>query len=575
MADGGRRRSAGIGGAWLTSWESGTPSVLALQKVVAQTALGEDGAGPGTGQARSTSSLLTGLIRRQELSLPFYALAIAIAIAIGALHALTPGHGKAVVAAYLVGSQGSARHAVLLGSIVTVTHTGSVLALGLLTLLASQYILPTTVFPILEIVSGLLIVAFGLVLLFRRWGGWRESMLERARVRTSQPQITRYDQAGRARVAINQPVRENGPAHSHDDPSRPDYIPKPAPGTAVTWRSLLALGVSGGLVPCPDAIAILLVAVTINRILLGLSLILTFSLGLAVVLIVVGLMIVRGQRLFVRMSFFNRMAPVMPVISALIVLLLGVALTLGRCLAGRTCVFTVGDGAVGQPGPGWQFLPEDAEAFSLEGAGILYMARDDQDRNQILGRRVTSVQPQTLTTGPEVWDYSLSPNGKTIAYTALSEDVLLGGQGSDLWTVNVDGSKSRRLLECPDSACSGPVWSPDGQSLVYQKQDLTSAGDALSLTSVWWLDPSTGETAPLFQDGQWPGFNPSLVARRSVAEALPPPAVPRSRLSMFRYTTSRMAAVFLFPTGVENRWSGVPTAGRFWCSTPGRRKTAT
>ena len=105
--------------------------------------------------------------------------------------------------------------------------------------------------------------------------------------------------------------------HSHDVPE------------SITWRSLITLGISGGLVPCPDAIAILLVAIAINRILLGLTLIISFSLGLAVVLIVIGLLMVNSSRLFTRMDAFNKFAPIMPIVSAGIVLILGLGLTYG------------------------------------------------------------------------------------------------------------------------------------------------------------------------------------------------------------------------------------------------------
>ena len=105
--------------------------------------------------------------------------------------------------------------------------------------------------------------------------------------------------------------------HSHDVPE------------TITWRSLITLGISGGLVPCPDAIAILLVAIAINRILLGLTLIISFSIGLAVVLIAIGLLMVSGSGLFARMDSFNKLAPFMPIASALIVLLLGFGLTYG------------------------------------------------------------------------------------------------------------------------------------------------------------------------------------------------------------------------------------------------------
>ena len=95
----------------------------------------------------------------------------------------------------------------------------------------------------------------------------------------------------------------------------------------ITRRSLLLLGISGGMVPCPDAIAILLLAIAIQRIGLGLALIVSFSLGLAVVLIAIGLAMLHSRRLFARMSAFEKVSPVLPMVSAAIVLVLGVALT--------------------------------------------------------------------------------------------------------------------------------------------------------------------------------------------------------------------------------------------------------
>jgi len=96
-------------------------------------------------------------------------LALALAGALGGLHALTPGHGKTLVAAYLVGSRGTVRHAVALGAIVTFTHTASVIVIGLLALFASQFVVPDVLVPIMEILSGLLVVFMGARLVWQRW----------------------------------------------------------------------------------------------------------------------------------------------------------------------------------------------------------------------------------------------------------------------------------------------------------------------------------------------------------------------------------------------------------------------
>ena len=151
----------------LTSWDSGTPSLpLGQEKdVVTQTA---EQIVPELAQ-QTPQEILLDLLRQKQFSIPFYLFALTIALALGALHALTPGHGKTVVAAYLVGSRGTTWHAIVLGSVVTLTHTGSVFLLGIITLAASQYILPTTIIPFLEILSGLLILGLGFYLLWQRF----------------------------------------------------------------------------------------------------------------------------------------------------------------------------------------------------------------------------------------------------------------------------------------------------------------------------------------------------------------------------------------------------------------------
>lgn len=255
---------------------------------------------PGAGALAQLSDLL----RAPTLSPGFLALAVLIAMALGALHALTPGHGKTVVAAYLVGSRGTSLHAVSLGLVTTATHTGSVLLLGLATLLASRFIVPNDFFPWLELASGVLIILLGANLLYRRWHDLQ------------------HEQAGHGHHHDHDHEHAHPSDHGHDHDRAPQVD-----ASGVTWRSLLLLGVSGGLAPCPDAIAILLLAVAIQRIPMGLALIVSFSVGLAIVLIAIGLAMLHSRRLFSRLDAFERVAPVLPLVSALVVLALGVGLT--------------------------------------------------------------------------------------------------------------------------------------------------------------------------------------------------------------------------------------------------------
>jgi ABC-type nickel/cobalt efflux system permease component RcnA len=219
---------------------------------------------------------------------------------LGALHALEPGHGKTVVAAYLVGSHGTPRHALLLGLIVTLTHTAGVYALGLITLYASQYVVPERLYPWLGLISGLLVAALGVSLLWRRGVD-----LVRARRHVATPHTHAHDHphpyAHAHAYSHTSPQhgmtpQEHARAHDHQHHG---HHHAPLDGT-VSFRQLLALGITGGIVPCPAALVVLLSAVALQRIGFGLLLIVAFSAGLALVLIAIGLMMLYAQRFMAR-----------------------------------------------------------------------------------------------------------------------------------------------------------------------------------------------------------------------------------------------------------------------------------
>lgn len=231
-------------------------------------------------------------LRQADLTFAMGLAALGAALLFGALHALQPGHGKTLVAAYLVGSRGTVRHAVLLGGIVTLTHTASVLALGGLLLTLSAWVRPERIIPGLTLVSGLLVAGLGIRLLWSR--------------------------------IANPPAAHShadGLLHSHDGPAGHDHAPRGLN------RALVSLGISGGLVPCPEALALLIVAATIGRLALGLAMIVAFSLGLALVLIGLGVLLVTaGRRLAGGLGRVAGLARWVPAGSAALVVLLGAAL---------------------------------------------------------------------------------------------------------------------------------------------------------------------------------------------------------------------------------------------------------
>ena len=120
-------------------------------------------------QCNTARDRLAELIAVPEITPGIVLLGLLLAAGLGSLHALSPGHGKTVVGAYLVGSRGTARHAAFLGLTVTITHTAGVFALGLATLLASQYILPEKLYPFLSLISGAIVVVIGASLFFKRF----------------------------------------------------------------------------------------------------------------------------------------------------------------------------------------------------------------------------------------------------------------------------------------------------------------------------------------------------------------------------------------------------------------------
>lgn len=254
-------------------------------------------------------------------------LALLGALLLGGVHALSPGHGKTIVGAYLIGSRGTPRHAAFLGVTVTITHTLGVFALGFATLYASRFIVPEILFPILSLFSSLLIFGMGVVLLVHR-GRIARGALSQASLGIFQAVSTRDSSLGESRGYIFSPTAPalDPTMHSHGGGPLHSHLPPGGKGEKVTWKSLLALGISGGLVPCPSALVLLLAAVALNKTAYGMLLVLAFSVGLAITLTTVGLAFLYARNRFSRRGTGSRWFHVLPVLSALTITTLGIVL---------------------------------------------------------------------------------------------------------------------------------------------------------------------------------------------------------------------------------------------------------
>ena len=280
--------------------------------------------------AEQTRDRLAELIGVKELTLPIALLGLLLAAGFGALHAFSPGHGKTVVGAYLVGSRGTARHAAFLGLTVTITHTLGVFALGLVTLFASQYIVPERLFPVLSLISGLLVLIVGLSLFVKRLRG-AFGIAGHAHHHHDDEAAHMHDGHEFHHHAHGEDAHEHlhdGPdasaMHTHSHGGREhSHLPPGTDGNPVTWRSLLALGISGGLLPCPSALVVMLSAISLGRVAYGLALVVAFSIGLAATLSGIGLLFVYAGRFIKRSVSDNRWVRVLPVVSAFVIACVG------------------------------------------------------------------------------------------------------------------------------------------------------------------------------------------------------------------------------------------------------------
>jgi ABC-type nickel/cobalt efflux system permease component RcnA len=258
-----------------------------------------DETGAFVSQYGHLTSLLSSSVGARRLTLGLALVALAAAIALGALHAIAPGHGKTVMAAYLVGERGSLRHALVLGATVATTHTIGVLVLGGV-LAATQAFAPEQLYPWFGIASGVCFAALGGTLLWRA--------VTRRRSWHARHHVHAHDHAH--------------PHHDHDHGHDHDHDHDHAPAPAMSHRQLLALGFAGGLVPTPSAVIVLLGATAIGRAWFGVTLVVAYGLGLAATLLAAGVLLSIARHRFELKATSDRLlrlAAVLPIATALLV----------------------------------------------------------------------------------------------------------------------------------------------------------------------------------------------------------------------------------------------------------------
>jgi nickel/cobalt exporter len=322
--------SVAPGGAALAAWTAPDASPLSGAGSIGSTPARAPSAVGGATLAAVPGGVteeLAGLIDAGGLSPTVLLGSLLVAFGLGIAHALSPGHGKTIMAAYLVGSRGTARQAVGLGLSVTVAHTLGVLVLAVITLAAASTLPPERLYPILGAVSGGLVVMIGGSLLFQRlralWSG-----------RPHQNGHDRGHEHGTEHAHGPSHEHDAAHAHSHGHSHGHDHSHGAADvAQSLSWRRLFALGLSGGLVPSASALILLLGSIAAGRVAYGLVLVVTFGIGMAVVLGGVGLLLVQASRFAERLPgltaspTFGRIWSAAQLLTAALVLGLGLVLT--------------------------------------------------------------------------------------------------------------------------------------------------------------------------------------------------------------------------------------------------------
>jgi nickel/cobalt exporter len=284
-----------------------------------------------------TGAELPSIFRQTDLTPIVIVVSLLTAAGLGAGHALTPGHGKTLMAAYLVGTRGTALHALGLGLSVSISHTAGILVLAAVVVGFADAVAPDVVVRWAPVVAAISIVLIG---------GWM--VLSEIRRRRSAGR-GHPDHAHRHGDGHDHAAGHNG-AHTHTHPhahahAQPhigghdgeQHDHAPAPGSSITWRSLFLLGLAGGLIPSTSALLILLGSIAAGRPAFGFVLVVAFGLGMAAVMGGIGFGLVAARDRIERVEVGAGLAKVretVPLVASVVVLSFGLYLT-AQALGGR------------------------------------------------------------------------------------------------------------------------------------------------------------------------------------------------------------------------------------------------
>jgi ABC-type nickel/cobalt efflux system permease component RcnA len=251
---------------------------------------------------------------RPDLSPLFLMLILGAAFLLGAIHALGPGHGKSLMAAYLVGARGRVRDAVVLALTITFSHVFSVILIGFAAFVVMDVFWSEKVSVWLGIVSGIIITVIGIWLFIQRLQVWHMKQNNSLyTVRTAEKKNSSKNHNDHHHSSSNHSHRHKL-LHSSSDPN-------------ISVWSNVTLGISSGIVPCPKALVILLLAVSLQKEMLGITIVTIFSMGMALVLVGIGITLVKASHLL-KNRFQSRRIQILPIIGSIIIIILGFIITI-------------------------------------------------------------------------------------------------------------------------------------------------------------------------------------------------------------------------------------------------------